>query len=216
MIKLLKKEMKLVLMPLVYIFTALSALVVIPNYPAWVGLFYCLIPTQIILSTANANKDMEFTSMLPVTRDDIVLVRHIDFAYIEISQLVFAIPFAIIANVYISPNGNPVGIDPNIAFFGLSLVCYGVYNLIFLPWHFKTGYKAVPQMLVGMFAFTVLVGIFETLINVIPVLKNTLDTLDPAFTGAQLAVLGIGVLFYVLSLVLSYKKSVRNFRRVNL
>ncbi|HPG91854.1 MAG TPA: ABC-2 transporter permease [Clostridia bacterium] len=216
MIKIIKKELKLVLMPIVYIFTSLSALVLIPNYPAWVGLFYCLIPTQIILSTATANKDMEFTSMLPVTRDDIVLARHIDLTFIELLQLLFAIPFAIIANVLISPNGNLVGIDPNIAFFGLSLICYSVYNLIFLPWHFRSGYKAVPQMLVGMVAFGAMVGIFETLINLIPVLKNTLDTLDPAYIGIQLAVLGIGIIFFVLALIISYKKSVKNFRKVNL
>lgn len=216
MIKLLKKEIKLVLNPLFLIFSALASLILIPNYPVWVGMLYSVIAIQVVFSMAAEKKDLEFTAMLPVSRDDIVFARHFDVVVIELTQILASVPFALLAVFVVSPGGNPVGMDANMAFFGMVFVCYAVLNLIFLPWHFKTGYKSVPQMLVGLFVYFAMAFAFELVINLIPALKNVLDTQDPSSFWIRFGVLAGGIVIYIAGLLLSYRVSAKNFRKVNL
>ena len=37
---------------------------------------------------------------------------------------------------------NPVGIDATLAWFGFGLIIYGIFDLVFFPSYYKSGYKA--------------------------------------------------------------------------
>lgn len=216
MIKLIKKELKLVLSPVFLIFTALVSMVAIPYYPAWVGMFYCLNSIQPLFSMAVANKDLEFSVMLPISRDDIIWARHFDVFFLEILHILAAIPFALLQLYVISPDTGITGMMPNLAFFGMVLVAYSLYNLVFLPWHFKSAVKAVGPMLLGILVYGVMVGVFEVLIAVVPVLGQTLNSLSPEFLWARFVALAVGIAVYAATLLLSYKLSAKNFRKVSL
>ena len=52
---------------------------------------------------------------------------------VELTELVLAVPFAVLS-VHINPNGtNLAGIDANVALFGAVLLIFGVFNAVFLP-----------------------------------------------------------------------------------
>ncbi len=212
---LLYKELRLVVPPSYLGFTALTIFQLIPHYPFIIGVTYFMLALFIVFSEANANKDHLFTISLPIPRNRVVLSKHLTVMAIELTQLLFMVPFAIIAAV-IRPGGNLVGMDGNYAFFGFILISFAVFNLIFLPGYFKTGYKTGRPGVLASIGFSLSYGLFEFLVNVLPNAKKVIDTLKPEMVVYQVLILAIGVLLYAGSMYFSYQKSVMNFDRVNL
>jgi hypothetical protein len=213
---LIYKELKLVLDPKIYIFSLLSGLIMIPNYPYMVGIAYFFLAVQIIFSTMKANKDLEFTALMPISRGSIVKSKYFTVIYLEAVQLVAAIPFALISSLLINKSGNPVGMDANFALFGSALISMSVFNAIFLPMYFKSGYKIAAPLIFGFTGFALAVIVLEFTIAFVPVLRNNLDSLSPATFGRQLIYLAAGLLVFAITPLLTFKKSVKAFERVNL
>ena len=213
---LIKKELKLGIYPAVYLFTLLSCLILVPNYPYCVGVLYFFFPLMITFNRYKETKDLEFSSSLPIKRTDIVKSRSFVIVFFEILQLLVAIPCAIISSLVLYPQGNIAGMDANFAFFGLTLIEYGVFNLIFMPLYFNSGYKTGLALVLGMIGFGVTSSIFEFGIGFIPVLKKSLDSLNPSTIGYRLLVLAIGLIFYSISFIIAYKISAKKFKKVDL
>lgn len=209
------KELKLVIIPATYIMMLLAALLIIPNYPYIVGLSYCFLALFISFSTAQTNKDNEFTASLPVPRKNIVLAKHVTFVLVELLQLLVAVPFALLSILLINKNGNLVGLDANFTFFGVIFFAYGIINIIVLPWFFKTGYKIGVPFIVAILIYVLLYIAIELAIQLTP-LKTVLDGTLPQYIGYRLLTLFVGIIAYCALTLAAYKKSVKNFERVNL
>ena len=65
---LLKKEWKLVMMPVPLLFLLLSALVLVPNYPYYVTFFYTTLGIFLMMQFARENRDLYYMALLPVTK----------------------------------------------------------------------------------------------------------------------------------------------------
>lgn len=214
---LLYKEIKLALHPTTYIFLAIGAMLMIPSYPYYVAYVYTCLGVFFIFLSARENKDIFFTASLPVRKSDVVKSRVVTVAIIELLQLAIGIPFAIIG-IRINPNpaGNMAGIEANMAFFGLVLIMYAVFNAIYLPLFYRTPLKVgIPLVFAGI-ALTVYVVAVELAVEMIPLLKTHLDTTDPAMVAAQFPVLVAGIIIFTLALWLTYRKSAANFEKVDL
>ena len=213
--KLILKELKLGIHPALYLFTLLAALMLIPNYPHMVAMLYFFLGLQIAFSLMRANKDIEFTAVLPITRNDIIKSKMFVAVWFQLLQLLVAVPFALIACLLITPSGNVTGLDANFAFFGEVLIAYSMFNLILFPMFFKTGYKLGWPLCTAMIGFALTAILIEVVIAVTPALNSVLDSLNPANFGWQLLMLGIGVLFYIITLICSYKISTKRYEKVN-
>jgi hypothetical protein len=194
----------------------LAALILIPSYPAIVSSFYC---TLCILNTCRliaTNKDLDFTLSLPVSRAQMVTAKNVSFVLLELTQFVCCLFFALIADLITAPQGNSVGIDPNLAYFGFLFICYGVFNLIFMPLFFRSGIKTGVAILFAMVAFFLVYGLLEVLITVLPPGRAVIDSMQAANFGPQAVYLAAGIVFYALSFLIANKLSVRLFEKVNL
>lgn len=216
MIKLLKKELKLVISPAAYLFPLLSGLLLIPSYPYCVGIIYFIFGIQISFQMAYANRDIEFTSMLPLPRNMIVMSKILAVAFIESLQLLYAIPFAILTSFVINTSGNIVGMDANLAFFGFALIEMTAFNVAFLPNFFKTGYKMGFAFVYGISAMFLTIVLLEGLAGFVPALHSALDGFAADKLIFRIITLLVGLLIYFGGMVFSYKKSVANFNKVNL
>ncbi|NDK30608.1 ABC-2 transporter permease [Nesterenkonia haasae] len=212
---LLLKEARLVVPPAYLGVVALTLFNLIPNYPMVIGASYFMLALFMAFSEANANKDHEFTISLPVPRNRVVLAKHLTVMAVQMAQLA-ALALVAIGAALINPDGNIVGMDGNYAFFGLVLTSLGLFNVIFLPGYFATGYKIGRAGVLAGITFFVSYGVFELLVILTPGAGDTLDTLDPADAGPQLLVLALGALVYLGLTSASYRLSVRRFDRVNL
>ena len=212
---LLYKEFKLSVQPLTYLFLATAAMLLIPSYPYEVAFFYQTMGIFFIFMLGNTNNDLFFTALLPVRKRDTVRARFITVIILELLQMVASIPFALLkSRLNIAPN--MAGVEANLALFGVAFVMYGVFNLIFLPMFYKTGYKAGMPFLVSGLVMGLVVVVTEVAINLVPGWNVALDSIKPAYLPQRLLAMAGGLMIFVVLTLLAYKLSVRRFERLDL
>ncbi|MBC3887552.1 hypothetical protein GH810_04440 [Acetobacterium paludosum] len=212
---LLYKEFKLALHPTCYIFLLMAFMLLIPNYPYYVAFFYQTLGIFFIFVGGQANNDVYFTTLLPVPKRATVKARFGVIIIMELAQIAVSIPFAILRNS-LNPLENQAGMEANIALFGLVLMMYAIFNMVFLPMVYKTAFKIGLPYVFACSAMAIFVGVAELSIQLIPALKTTLDTLDLRYLPQQLAVLIFGILVFLLVTTLAYLKSATRFEKIDL
>ena len=131
MTKLLRKEICLTAHPTSLVFSFLGCLVLVPAYPySVIFLFGCLAP-YITFVNARETNDPWYTAMLPLTKSESVLGKVLLTVALQLFQLLFSVPFALIRNGLQIAN-NPVGLDATVAWYGFALIVYAVFDLVFL------------------------------------------------------------------------------------
>ena len=136
---LIYKEFRLVISPVYFLITLFGALLLIPQWVFFVApmyLFFIAIPN--IFQYARAQKDLEFTMLLPVRKGDIgARAEYWQSPILEVAQgvVVTAIFAALNIALYHTPN---FFIDPNTAYVGCVFAMFGVFNILFFPMLYKT------------------------------------------------------------------------------
>ena len=212
---LLYKEFKLALHPSMFIFIFFGILLLIPAWMYFIAFGYIFIGFFNTFTLGRANQDIFFTVCLPIPKRDVVRARILSITLMELLQIVFAIPFALINN-RMYPEGNIIAMDVNAAFFGFVFVLYAIFNAIFFPMFFKTAYKAGVPCVLGVLGSTAFAIAVEFAIQIVPAFKTSLDNLNAAYTANQLFVLIAGIAVFALATWLAYKKSAKNFEKVDL
>ena len=214
---LLYKEFRLAIHPSVYLFFLLSALLLVPSYPYYVSFFYLMLGVFLTFKTNRAENDIFYSALLPVRKGDVVRARVLAVAILELVNLLIVVPFAILS-VKINPaGGNNAGIEPNVAFFGLSFLMYGGFNFIFFPVFYKTG-RSEGKAFLWSGVFTLLyIAVAESLAQYIPSpVSAYLDTAEKAAQLRQLPVLLGGIVLWAVLTLLSAKRSAERFEKVDL
>ena len=212
---LLRHELRLVVHPTNWIFLALSAMLLIPNYPYYVVFFYGCLGFLFTFTEARENQDFLFLSLLPFGKRDLVKSRFLLVILFQLAQLLLSVPFAALRQSFAIP-GNAAGMDAGIALFGLALPMLGIFNWVFLGSFFRKPARVGTAFLKGCLALAVYVALAETAAFVIPFFRDTLDTPDPAHLGAKFAVLAAGAAIYVLLTALAYRDCGKAFEKVDL
>ncbi|MBR6521373.1 MAG: ABC-2 transporter permease [Oscillospiraceae bacterium] len=212
---LLIKDFRLAMHPTVFLFWLLSAMLLIPNYPYYVVLFYSSLSLFFVCLGGRENRDIEFSLMLPVRKRDAVRAR-ICFAVIsQAVQLIVAVPFAALRQA-MSVGGNQVGMDANIAFFGFALLLFGIFNLQFFTSYYRAPEKVGRTFAASSVILFAVIAVFETLTHTLPFFRLRLDTPDPAFLPEKLAVLAIGLAAYVLLTFIACRISEKRFESLDI
>lgn len=215
MLKLLKKELKLnVPLPL-YLFTLLATMILIPNYPAIVGVGYTVMQVFVYLQFCAANKSLQFTSVLPVKRKDIVTSTTLVVVFFQMLNVVLSL-ILLVPYRFVYPKGTIVGIDGNLTFIAICLLCFAAFDAAFLPGYFKTGYKYGFPLLWGLVSFVLTYLVSETLIQAIPAINKVLDGLNPEYIWVRAVTLVVAAAIYVFAVVLANNAAAKRFEKVNL
>ena len=212
---LLRHELRLVVHPTNWIFLALSAMLLIPNYPYYVVFFYGCLGFLFTFTEARENQDFLFLSLLPFGKRDLVKSRFLLVILFQLAQLLLSVPFAALRQSFAIP-GNAAGMDAGIALFGLALPMLGIFNWVFLGSFFRKPDRVGTAFLKGCLALAVYMALAETAAFVIPFFRDTLDTPDPAHLGAKFAVLAAGAAIYVLLNALAYRDCRKAFEKADL
>ena len=191
---LLYKELRLAAHPNLYVFTLLGALVIVPSYPyGMVFLFGCLGPYISFLYGRETN-DIYYTALLPVKKRDTVKAKCMLLFLSQMAQLIISLPVAFLRHRF-WPGNNPAGIEVNLAFYGVGLMVYAIFNLIFLPGFFQTAYKVGKPFLLAIVPATILVAAMEIAVH-LPGFA-WLDSLNPGDMLRQAPILLLGILLYI-------------------
>ena len=212
---LMKKEWKLVVTPVPLLFLLLSALVLVPSYPYYVTFFYNALGIFLMLQAARENRDVYYMALLPVTKRDVVRARFSTVVTLQLLQIAACIPFMLLRRSYAQIN-NPVGIEANLAFLGFGFVLMGLFNLTFLPMHYKNGYDLDKPFLLSAIYQFVFIAAAETLSHIVPYLSTVCQSYAAAEQLQQLPLLLAGAIIYAAGTYLAWRISVRRFVRVDL
>ena len=185
MYDLLYKELRLAAHPSVFVFLFMGALVLIPAYPYGVVIFFGALGLFQTFMFDRETRDVFYTALLPVRKGDVVRGKLLLAVFVQLVQLVLSLPFAFLRTLYL-PEGNPVGIEANAAFYGFALALYGVFNLVFFARFYRTAYRAGAAFLTALPPLVLGVCAMEALVHV-PALA-WLDGVD----AASLAAAGAG------------------------
>lgn len=209
------KEMRLATHPTNIIFLSLSIMLLIPNYPYYVLFFYTTLGIFFLCLLGRENHDIAFSLALPIEKAQLVKARIGYAVMIEIVQALLCIPFAIL-RAHMSPSANEVGMDANIAFFGLSFLMMGLFNLQFFPLYYRNPTKVGQAYVLSAFVQFLFIGVLETFTHILPFFRDRLDTPDPQFLPEKLAVLGLGLAGYAAFTWVATHISVKRFVALDL
>lgn len=211
MLNLVYKELKLSINSFFFIMPLILALLFfIPNWIfTIVFMYFFWITVTNVYSGYLAHEDYSFVAMLPVSKDEIVTSKAMSLFIIEGLHLVFGIIFAVVHNqIYGTWN---FFLDANYAFVGLIFVMYGIFNISFLPYYFKTAYY---------FGKPVILGCITTLLYAFSIEYGNLkfEALNKLFEGnisTQLVILVVGIIMSVALSFVAVKLSIKNYKQIS-
>lgn len=227
--KLLYKEFKLCMHPLVLLFYLFSLMLLIPSYPYLVVCFFTCNSLFYAFQQGVVSNDTLFTVLLPISKRKAVLSKFLFVIIVQMIMILLFVPM-IFVNHSMFSEGNKAGIDASPTLIAAAFILFSVFDLVFLPSFFKTGYKVGKSFVKGTVAvfawifvcegFFIASGV-ESLQNVSPFfawVSNNLDCWpeDASTLGIQLGLVAAGILIYAFSNLISYRLSVRNFENVDL
>ena len=210
---LLYKQFRLVCHPMTWLFAFFGIMLLIPAYPYSVDFFYVTLGLFFSFMQGREQRDTDFSALLPVRKQDTVMAATVFCAIVECAALVIAVPFAVIG-AKINPNGNPVGLDCNVALFAAALLIFAVFNAAFLPAFYRTGYKVGISYLKAMIPTAVVMLLCEALPH-FPVLQWLNDT-SAAGNLKQLPLLLGALVIYFAALPLTTRVAAKRYEKVDL
>lgn len=212
MLKLMKKEFLINLHPIYFIIPVLAGLLMF--IPQWIYtvafLYYFWISVPNLFGAYNQQRDLIFTQMLPVRRSDIVSSRIGVSLALQVLHLILGVFFGILHNVaYGTFNFT---LDINAAFFGIVLLIFAGFNLIFFPMYFKTGYRYGKGLLYGS-VYTMVLALGADLLNgFVPAVRHIFES--PENVLIQWGILLFGLVSYIGANLLSIRLSVKHFNEL--
>jgi len=213
MFDLLYKELRLAAHPNLYMFTLLGVLVIVPAYPyGVVFLFGCLAPFITYMYGRETN-DIFYTALLPVKKRDTVKAKILLLMAAQMTQIAISLPCAVL-RVHLLPEGNPVGIEANVAYYGFGLMIYALFNVLFVTEFFRTAWKAGKAFLIALIPASLMTMAMEVIVH-FPGFA-WLDSVAPADLVRQLPILAAGIAVYAAGARVAYAVAARRFERVDL
>lgn len=232
-LKLLKKEFLLGNSAQTIIWTICCfGMFLIPSYPMFVGPFYITICIFMTFALNQSSHDILYTVLLPVKKTDVVRAR---FLYSGMMEL-FAFASALIACLIKKLAGFPenmAGMDLTISYFGLQMIEFAIFNLIFLGNVYKDPIKSGLRYVISAFIYFLVYAIcdfpvwtYRAFIKKIAAGQveelNLIAKVGQIFTGhdtsllPQVFVLCAGCLLYIFSWILTYHRACKQFEKYDM
>ena len=215
--KLLYKEFSLATPLLTVLFLGFTVMTFIPGYPILCGVFFVCFGIFQSYQTAREDNDILYTSLLPIKKSDVVCAKYVSAVILQgIAFVLFSI-FTFIRMFFLSDSAvytNNVLMGANFVFLSFVLLIFAVFNVIFIGGFFKTAYRYGKPFVLFIIANFAIIAIAETLHH-LPGM-NWLNNLNFDSAVCQLPLLVCAVVIYVISTVISCKKSKARFEKLDL
>jgi hypothetical protein len=171
-------------------------------------MYFFWISVSQIYSGYIAQEDYSFTAMLPVSKKDIANSKALSLFIVEGLHVVTGLILGIVHNlIYGSTN---FFLDINFAFFGIVLVMYSLFNIIFLPLYFKSAYYFGKPVIYGVVITLIYAFIMEYGVIKYEFMRNIFE----GTIYVQTIVLIIGIVLTVILNYIAVVKSRKNYESI--
>ena len=213
---LLNKEIRLSASVLSYIFIISGVLTLVPGYPILCGAFFVTLGLFHSFQNSREANDIVFSALLPVAKHDVVKGKFMFSLMIEMAAFLLMVILTVIRMTVFADSDvyhDNALMNANLFFLGMTLVIFGLFNLIFIGGFFRTAYK-LSSFFPYIIACFVMVTIAEAL-HYIPGFEavNAFGFDDLAL---QACLLLAGVMIFIVLTFVSYKKSCKDFENIDL
>ena len=215
--RLIFKELKLSASVLSYLFICFALITLVPSYPILLGSFFITFGIFQSFQSARESNDITFSALLPISKADIVKGK---FSFCIIIETCGFFATAILTllrmtffNDLLAYKNNAL-MNANFVFLGFVLLIFGLFNYIFVGGFFKTAYYYGKPFVIYIIVTFLVIAIAETLHH-IPRLQ-ALNSFGFDNILLQLISLLIGFMLFIVLTLLSLKKSIRNFEKIDL
>ncbi|GAK41545.1 hypothetical protein TCA2_4036 [Paenibacillus sp. TCA20] len=215
MYNLVMKDVRLAVPPFFFLFPFLfGTLMFIPGWIYFiVPLYFCWITIPNVFNQFKAQNDLMFTSVMPVSKRDMVKARVTLVVGLELLHIMIAAIFgAISMNLY--PDVTYYFFPPNMGFWGLNLVMLAIFNLIFIPMFYKTAYKFGWALLAAVMAAMLFAGIAQMLGIQSLVVNDVFYGTDAQQVTLQAFILITGIVIFAALSVIAHRLGVKRFLQV--
>ncbi|HLR67791.1 MAG TPA: ABC-2 transporter permease [Virgibacillus sp.] len=217
MYNLMMKDFKIGIQPWVLFMPLLmGALMLLPGWIYFIVLLYFIwISIPNIFNQFKVQNDLLFTTMLSVTKKDMVKARIMVIVILEVLHIVVAMIFGLIA-LYLYPNLDYVFFAPHMGFWGLCFVMFGIFNILFFPMHYKTAYKYGKGYIIGLIAVMIYVGIAQWVGIQNSSVSNIFNGTGADNMVLQLSILIIGIAIFTVLTIIGCNISIKRFKKVDI
>lgn len=217
MYNLVMKDVRLAVPPFFFLFPFLfGALMLIPGWIYFiVPLYFCWITIPNVFNQFKAQNDLMFTSVMPVSKRDMVKARVTVIVGLELLHIVIAAVFGSISMV-LYPDTTYLFFPPNMGFWGLNLVMLAIFNLIFIPMFYKTAYKFGWALLAAVVAAMLFAGLAQWLGIQNPVLNEIFYGTGAQQVTLQTFILIAGIVIFAALSMIANRLAVKRFLRVEI
>lgn len=211
------KEMKLSASPLSYFFILFGLMFFLPGYPILCGAFFTTLGIYQGFLYAREANDIEFSVLLPVSKQDVVKGKYLFVCFIESCSLALMLAVILIRMTVLSDSAvyraNAL-MNANLFSAGCALVAFGLFNVIFLGGFFRTAYNMGKPFIIYIIAVFLVITLFEALHH-IPGLE-ALNAFGFEHIGLQLVLLIAGFTAFAVMTLLSFRSACARFERIDL
>lgn len=148
--------------------------------------------------------DYNFLAVLPIKRKDIVSSKIYALFILEGLHLVFAVVFGLI-HIWIYGSWN-FFFDLNLAFYGVGILLFGVFNLSFLPAYFKTAHFFGKPLIFATITTLIYGFVFEFGVAKFQFMRNIFEGQINVQVIAFIVTTILGVLLSLVALKISQKR----------
>lgn len=217
MYNLVMKDLKLAISPFFLILPVLlGALMLIPGWIYFlVILYFCWITVPVMFGQFRAQNDLLFTSMMPITKKDIVKARVIVMVILELLHVGVAMIFGVI-NIYLYPDLTHFFFGPYMGFWGLCFIMLAIFNVIFISMYYKTAYNFGGAALVSIPAAMLFAGVAQWIGIASPVVSDIFNGSGVHNTELQISILAAGIVIFVALNMITYRIAVKRFLKVEI
>lgn len=227
--KLLYKEFALSMHPMCYVFALVfPILILIPNFPLFVGTLYIIPSFSILFLGANKGKqsnDLFYTALLPIRKQDIVKARLLSVIALEaitLTMMAIFVPAKMAIEQAMGSEGQVFTTAGIISSFAFSILGYMVVNTIFFLMFYHNGRSIIAPTLISTFTYLIFILVFTSVLPavnpetgeaIIPGYYNIFVNTHP---GIQFAYVGAAMVLFAIDAFLIYKKASQELLKVDL
>lgn len=217
MYNLLLKDLKLGVHPSILLLPFLfGALMLIPGWIYFIVIMYFFwITVPNMFSQFKTQNDLLFTTMMPVTKKDIVKARVSVIVILELMHILIAMIFGLFT-IHLYPNVTYYFFAPHMGFWGLCFVMLAIYNIFLIPMYYKTAYKSLVAQLTSITAAMVFAGIVQWLGIQNSYVSDTFNGNGADNMVLQTSILIAGIVIFFAFTLIAYRIAVKRFQRVEI
>ncbi|GGE35255.1 hypothetical protein GCM10011391_12460 [Pullulanibacillus camelliae] len=217
MYNLVMKDLKLGVHPMFFVFPFLiGALMLIPGWIYFiVPLYFCWITIPNMFSNYRSQNDLLFTTMMPVTKKDMVRARVTVIVMLELLHIVIAMIYGVIM-LWLFPNVNYYFFAPHMGFWGLCFVMLAIYNIIFFTMYYKTAYKHGQAAITSITVAMLFAGVIQWIGIQNSFVSNLFNGSGAHNVGLQTSILIAGIVIFIAFTLAACQMAYKRFLKVEI